>query len=194
MPFIEKIIEQINTSLKGSSLKEKRFQTGKFLGVSTVAARNNGGKLEMLPAVVDLNGEYKLVEPDDRHSVILYHKVISNVYAASVQNSYGCEYAFKSTTEVAMVVIADGKKMKMSAEQLEPLFIYGIPQRVTQKYGMINILITPLASNMDKVAVFRQEYPNNEYFLKPYQHLFLIRYRVECTFDKNCIDKCLCGE
>lgn len=201
MPFIEKIVDYINTSLKDSSLKDKRFQPGKYVGLTTVLPRMNGTVLEQLPATCDENGEYKTVEPNDKFNIIIYHKTISNIYTKVTQQpgikSYGDDYALKCTTEMQLAVIADLRKVKMLAEQIEPLVIYGIPQRLTDalmvEFGFRSCLITPTASVMDKINVFRQEYPQTAYFLKPFHQLFLIRYRIETGFDKNCVEKCLCG-
>jgi hypothetical protein len=196
MPLVESIVGFINDSLKAGSLKG--IQPAKYIGVTTVLARKKrDDSLEILPAEMDLAGEYKMVEPNDQYSLIIYHKQTSNVYSTERNNSYGDGYNYKATTEMSVIVYADGKKLRRSAEQLEPLIIYGIPQRLGKalmaETKFNNCLITPLASVMDKISVFRQEYPNTEYFLKPYQHLFLIRYRIETTFDKNCINACLCG-
>jgi hypothetical protein len=201
MPFIEKIVDYINTSLKDSSLNDKRFQPGKYVGCTTLLVRKNGDQLETVPATSDENGEYKTVEPNDKFNIIIYHRTISNVYAKVINNaqarSFGDDYALKCTSEMQLAVIADSRKVKMLAEQLEPMIIYGIPQRLPSEMlidlGLRSCIITPTASVMDKINVFRQEYPNTQYFLKPFHQLFLVRYRVETGFDKNCVEKCLCG-
>lgn len=197
MPFLDSIVSYINDSLKGSSLSDKRFAAGRFLGLSTIVGVQKDTGVVLVPAIVDAMGEYKPVDPvDDRYSITVYHKAISNVYGFE-KKSYGDEYLQKCTTEMLLVVAADAKKVLVSAEQLEPLFIYGLPQRLSpelkQKAAFKNCLITPLASDMDKLRVYRQEWPAAEYYLKPYHHLFSLRYRIEASYDKDCIDACLCG-
>lgn len=200
MPFIEKIVDYINTSLKDSSLNDKRFQPGKYVGCTTLLPRPKGTALEVLPAFCDANGEYTTVEPDDKFNIIIYHRTISNVYTKVTQQqqrSFGDDYALKCTTEMQLGVIADSRKVKLLAEQIEPMIIYGmpllLPKQMMIDLGFRSCIITPIASNMDKINVFRQEYPSTQYFLKPFHQLFTIRYRVETGFDKNCIEKCLCG-
>jgi hypothetical protein len=126
MPFIEKIVDYINTSLKDSSLKDKRFQPGKYVGATQSLPGKTGTVLEQLPATCDENGEYELIEPNDKYNIIIYHKVISNVYTKVTQQqqqrSFGDEYALKCTTEMQLTVIADSRKVKMLAEQLEPSY------------------------------------------------------------------------
>lgn len=196
MPFVDRIVKHINDTLKASSLTDKRFQPGRFLGCTTLLARQKGTQMEVLPATVDKDGEYKLIDTDDRYPITIYHKVLSNGYASAAKQSYGDEYAYKCTTEMTMVVLADSRKIRMQAEQLEPLIIYGIPQRLSQQLmtdtAIRSCLITVSGSVLDKINVFKSEYPSTDYFLKPFHQLFSIRYRIEAGFDKNCIQRCLC--
>jgi hypothetical protein len=195
MPFQDRIIAYINEHLKSGSLSASSFLTARYFGNTTILARKKGDQLEVMPAV-EQAGEFKLVEPDDRYAMTVYHKIGSNTYG-TVPKSRGDGYDYKCTTEITLVCCADSRKVKMQSEVLESLFVFGIPQRISGalllETGLINCLITPLASDIDKLRVFRQEYPQSEYFLKPFHQLFLLRYRIETTFNKACIDACLCG-
>lgn len=198
MPFTDRIVKYINDSLKAGSLNDKRFQNGKYCGVSTLLARKNGNAIEVLPAVVDQNGEYKMIEPNDKFGIIIYHKVVANAYSFVKQQSFGDDNAVKCTTDMTMVVLADSRAVGLQAEALEPLIIFGLPLRLSDalkgELKLNSCLITPIGSTMDKIMVFKSEYPSTEYFLKPFHQLFSIRYRVEATFDKNCANNCLCGD
>lgn len=196
MPFIESIVSYINSSLKERSFNDKRFQPSLFFGCTTVLARKKGEALEVLPAVLNESGEYTMIEPRDHLALSVYHKTISNGYGY-VKKSHGDQYEYRCTTEMAMVIINNSKRTGVTAEKLEPLFVYGMPQRLSKsaidQFKFSNCLITPLASDMDVIRVFKGEYPQSIFFLKPFQQLFLLRYRIETTFDKSCIDECLCG-
>jgi hypothetical protein len=198
MPFTDKIVGFINDSLKASSLKDKRFQPGRFIGIATPMARTlkSGQGVELLPASCDEQGNYKLIEPQEV-PITVYHKIVSNAYTSARQANYGDEYVYKNTSEMQMIILADQRKVRLSSEQLEPLLIYGTPQRLSsalmQQLKFASCLVMPTGSTMDRIVVFRQEYQGIEYFLKPYHILFSIRYRIEATFDKNCINQCLCG-
>lgn len=197
MPFVDSIVSFINDQLKAGSLKDVRFKPGKYIGITTVLPRMNGERQELIPASCNNDGEYEAIVPDDRFPIIIYHKVISNGYTSVKQQSFGNDYAYKATTEMQLVVIADSRKIKMQAEALEPLIIFGLPglgsDQLSKDTGLNRISISPINSTMDKILVFRQEYPATEYFLKPFQQLFSIRYRIEATFDRNCVNKCLCS-
>jgi hypothetical protein len=195
MPFTDKIVEHINQSLKAGSLKDKRFQPGKFYGITTILARHQkvGNGLELLPAM-EKDGQYDAIGVDDRINITLYHKVVANSYTMQKKGGYGDDYLHKCSAEMLLVILADERKVKLKAEQLEPMVIYGMPNGFPlTDTGLSSCIISPLGSTMDRLIVFRQEYPGTEFFLKPYHHLFSIRYRIETSFDKNCIDNCLCG-
>lgn len=199
MPFTDSIVAFINDSLKGGSLNGKRFEPGKYDGLATTLARKKPqGPIEFLPAVMDKGGNYSFVEPNDKYPISLYHKVVSNTYSYDKVKSFGDEYQMKCIADMYMVVFFDTRKTGLLPELMETKVMFGVPQKLSQalqtQLKFRSCLITPYASNMDKISVFKQEYPGTEYFLKPVHQLFLIRYRIESTFDKNCIDVSLCGD
>lgn len=191
MPFTEKIVKHINDSLKACSL----FTDGKFHEIATIIARKKtqAAPLETLPGILE-GKDYKTIEPNDKFGLIVYHKVISNQYSYDKQGSFGDGFRNKSVTEMSMIVWADLLKLK---SDVEPVIIHSMPQGLStalkQELSLISCLITPTGSTMDRLMVFRQEYPQSDFFLKPNHQFFSIRYRIETSFDKRCIDKCLCG-
>lgn len=185
MPFLSTIATYINDALQAGTLSA--IAPAKYLGITTVLARKKSATapLELLPAVMSLDGEYTLVEPNDKFALIIYHKVISNVYS-NVKSSYGNSYDTKCNTEMVMVFFSDSKATQLTVEELEQRIITGFPQRYES--GVFkSCLITPFSSDMDKIRVFRQEYPQSEYFLKPTNQLFLVRYRIEAVFNRDCL-------
>jgi hypothetical protein len=198
MAFQDSIVQFINEALKGSSLNNKKFQPAAYNGIASVVARpKDGGQLELLPAVSVGNADYKPVEPNDKFNLVIYHKVNSNNYQYQKQDSYGDGFSIKSTTELSMIVWVDGKKAGITPEQAEAFIITGFPFKISEvarkTIGIKSCLITPLAADMDKLRVFRQEYQNVKFFLRPHHIFFQLRYRVELVFDQRCLLTCGCG-
>lgn len=200
MAFSDTIVKFINDSLKAGSLKSKKFQPGAYHGIVTLVARKaaDGKTLQLLPGIADPDGNYTTVEPNDKFNVIIYHRTLSNSYQYLKNDSYGDQQNIKATNEMAMLVWVDNKKTQLSPEQLEALFVAGMPQKLTadlkKDLGVMNCMINPLASNMDKLSVFRQEYQNIEFFLRPYHTFFQLRYRAELTFSQGCLTTCGCSD
>lgn len=198
MAFSETFVQYINDSLKAGSLNSKKFQPGAFHGiVSLVARKGLNDSLQLLPAIAHMDGNFKAVEPNDKFNVIIYHKVIANSYLYQKQDSFGDHYVIKSTNEMAMIVWVNTKKAKLTAEQIEALFIAGLPQDLSpekkKEIGIYSCKITPVATDMDKLRVFRQEYQNIPFFLRPEHCFFQLRYKAELTFDQACLLNCGCG-
>lgn len=200
MPFLNQITKFINDTLEAGSLNNKKLQPAKFYGLSTVAARSTKGskdpnKLELLPSVVTADGKSSLITADSKYAVQLYHKLLTNVYSYE-KNSYGDGHYIKSVSELSLVVFSNSKLTGKTKDVLEPVVLFGIPQKLSTALladlHINNCLITPVASNMDALQVFRQEYPQSEYFLNEQMSMFLIRYKIEMTFSQACVDKCLC--
>ena len=202
MPFLNEITEFINQSLKAGSLNKAKLQPAKYHGITTVVARKKTatqgkGTLELFPAIVTADGKATPITPDSKCALQVYHKLLTNVYSYE-KKSYGDAYDIKSSSELAMVVISNSKMIGKAKDVLEPVVLFGIPQKISiallAELKINKCLITPLASSMDHVQIFRQEFPQSEYFLNEQMSMFLIRYKIEMTFSQTCVDHCLCDD
>lgn len=198
MAFNETIVQFINDSLKAGSLNNKIFQPGSYNGLVTLVARKKAdGSLQMLPGIADIDGNYKPVEPNDKFRIIIYHRAISNSYLYQKQDSYGDTFSIKSTNDLQMIIWADTSKIQLTPELLEANIISGFVQKLSEdirkKLKLRSCLLTPVSSDMDKLRVFRQEYQNTDFFLRPQHIFFSVRYRADLVFDQKCLEDCACG-
>ncbi|MDF2381314.1 hypothetical protein JMG10_07550 [Nostoc ellipsosporum NOK] len=199
MPFLPQIVGYINEALKAGSLNQVKLQPAKLHGLATVISRSKRGskdvgKLEQLPAIVK-DGKIDPITPDKDSAIQIYHRILSKAYSYE-KRSHGDDYDIKCITELSLVAITNGKLTGTAKEVVEPVVLFGLPQRIpSAKMAELKInrcLITPVASTMDAGQVFKQEYPSSEYFLTEQVSMFSIRYRIELTFGRQCIDHCLC--
>lgn len=199
MPFIKEIVEFINLSLKGGSLNSEKLQPANYIGLTTVMVRQKPGanpnEPEYLPSYLDIHGKLQTVTVNNTLALQVYHKQITNAYQYE-KKSYGKGHKVNSTTEISMVVITNSKIIKAQKDEVEQLIVFGLPQKlsaaVTSDLAIMQSKITPLASNMNQVEVFRQEFPNSDYFLNEEVSMFILRYKVELQFSQACMEKCLC--
>jgi hypothetical protein len=198
MPFISQVISYIDAALKAGSLNNKKLQPVKFHGLSTIVARkksNQKDQLELLPGTVSASGIGSVITAESKTPMQIYHKLISTTYSLD-KKGLGDSHFMNSTTEAMMVVFTNSKLTGKAKEILEPVVVFGIPQKLSNsllaELKINNCLITVLSSNMDHVAIFRQEYPQSEYFLNEGVSMFSIRYRITMQFSQSCVDKCLC--
>lgn len=201
MPFLETIVKHINDSLKASSLNTKRFQVSNLMGISTIVpvsdSKGKQKQVSLWPGIVSIQGEVDIIDLNDDFDLHIYHKTIGTGHALD-KASHGNEYDYKDTTEMSMMIYGQGDKLKVSMEQLETIIRIGFPLRLSDDLmastGLKSCMLSTLATDLDKLRVFRQEYPNTDYFLKPESIFFLIRYRIETRFNRKCLDACDCRQ
>ncbi|MEO9145082.1 MAG: hypothetical protein ABI237_05945 [Ginsengibacter sp.] len=202
MPFLNQITEFINDVLKAGSLNKAKLQPAKYYGIATSFARKKdtgvSGKpmvIEMLPAILEAGTIKNFITADSKVALQIYHKVISNVYSYE-KKSYGDNYDIKCSTDMNMVALFNSKQTGSAKEVLEPVILFGMPQKLSNALiadlKIIKCLITPVSSNMDPLSVFKQEYPQADFILNENTSMFSIRYRIEMTFSQACVDNCLC--
>lgn len=198
MPFLNQITDYINDTLRAGSLNKKILQPVEFCGLSTIVGRKKDktSQLELLPAIVADKGVVKLITPESKYGMQLYHKVITNTYEKD-QKSVGDSYNIRSISEMSLIVISNGKLTGKAKEALEPVVLFGMPQNLSSALiadlKIKSCLITLTASNLNQVEVFRQEYPQSEYFLSEQMSMFSIRYRITMSFSQACVEQCLCN-
>lgn len=198
MPFLNQIVGFINDELKAGSLNKEKLQPAKFFGLSDVVVRkklSTPNQTEQLPAIVTADGKAIPITPESKLALQIYHKLNSNVYSKATK-SYGNESFLNSVSDLSMVVLTNSKLTGKTKDVLEPVVLHSMPQVLSEAFKAdlkINkCIITPLSSNMNHVEVFKQEYPNSDYFLNEQMSVFLIRYKIEMTFSQACIEQCLC--
>lgn len=197
MPFLNQIITFINEDLKNGSLNKEKLKPAIFHGLADVVTRSNKGsknadKLELLPAIIDENGKDTPITLNSKLALQVYHKLNSKTYSIE-KKSFGDDYLIKCVSDLSMVVITNSKINGKTKDVLEPLLIFGMPQKLsTALFADLKInqcLITPVSSNMDAMAVYRQEYPKSDYYLTEQVSMFLIRYKIDLTFSKTCVEQ-----
>lgn len=200
MPFLEQIISFIDAELKKGSLNKKKLLPAKLHGLSTTLIRNSKGsgvvKSESFPAAKDASGRMVPIALDSKYSLQVYHNLQGNTYSYE-KKSYGNNYDVRCISDMVMVVICNAKISGMAKEAIEPLLIFGLPQRLSPaliaQLKISKCQVIPVSSNMNQEQVFKAEYPKAEKALVSEEHsMFSIRYKIDMTFPAACIDQCLC--
>jgi hypothetical protein len=194
MPFTNLIVDYINSWLENGTLN--RFKPIKCYNIaSQILKREPTGAEGIFPGVQLSSGEIESVTPDDDYNIIIYHKINSNVYGIQKRGSVGDAYDLTCTSDMTLYVFAQAMKIEMTAEQLEPIIVFGLPGGISSSLSAETYIkfcsITPISSDMDRVRNFKSEYQGIEDFLKPEHLFFSIKYTIKKVFDKSCIDGCL---
>lgn len=200
MPFLKDVAAFINNALQTGSLNKAALQPAKYFELSTQLPRTKPGAgkkqtIEIVPAIITAAGISTVLVPESKTALQIYHRQLANVYSYE-KKSHGNGHDVNQVSELTMVVISNSKLTKATKDALEAAIILGFPQHLSEpkrrELKLLKCLITPLGSNMDHVQVFRQEFPQSDYFLTEHVTMFSIKYRVAMTFDQSCADSCLC--
>ncbi len=198
MPFTKQVIAYINTVLTSGSLNNAKLQPVHALGIAESILRPgaNGGPMQSLPAILLAPNSVSLIAPDDKYGIQFYHRMTSKTYTYE-KKSFGDKHVIRSVVDASIIVFSNLKKHGLSKNEVEPAFIFGLPQKLSaalqSELKIDTCIITPVSSNLDHTQVFRQEYPNTEFFLNENMSMFLLKYRIDTKFGQDCVDHCLCN-
>jgi hypothetical protein len=197
MPFLKQQIDIINTALLGGSLKDRRFQTGRFETIAVDVSRiSQAGKMETFPAIVSGNFEAKEVVFDDTFPITLYHKVLGKSYAFEKSSVGDGNRNVLERVDCKMVVCGKRAALGLTAEQLEALITTGFPDAISKEnileLRLDSMTVNLQSSNLNAAVVFQEEYKGFELFLSEGDILFSVKYIVESRFRKGCFTICDC--
>jgi len=186
----------IDDELQKSSLSRKCFASRKMIGIAQTMPRiTSGGVIELLPCYVDNNGNIEYVGPEDYEDLIIYHRVNSIVNGKANLPSFGDIHQTDAhIASMSMVVFGRRDHLKLSNDELSIIIQAGMPEAATRQliqamnFMACNINVKDIILN--DLLVFREEYENIVYFLKPEQFLFKVNYTIESAFLKKCFINC----
>lgn len=191
MPILNDIVQQINEGLTSTLFSQsKRFSGSKLYGICEQAVKT-GRQKEEFPSIVDLAGDGKYVGIDDKQNLIIYHRKQNlSISDDTVNKGYGDNPAGSiNTYSMVMVVYMNRKKLNMEADELVVYLQKHFP------YTLENKNFTYLSASIDSVIlntqqVFRTEYTNVNYFMKPEHALIAISYTIEGKPNLACFNRC----
>jgi len=191
MPYISDIIKLIDE--KTAEPFNPYFNHKRFTGMQLYGIANQCSKDKKTFPSTDISAtEKKMIIPDDKYPLQIYHRVLSKSISLSDKKfQYGSLDRYQDEiTNVKMVVIADQRKIEMNAVRLEELIqlsFYADLQSKAAQLEMANLKILVDSVDFDNNKVASSEFQGIDNLLKPYTLMFSINYRIECRYDKHCI-------
>ena len=181
--FIGAINEQIKPLLDA-------FTGSQLYGLAKSMVRETGTVRELLPALVDKEGEGRYVGIDDVAPVIIYHKSNSITVSEKPNSGMGNSRALQIYTyNNTMIVFMDRKKINLLPDEFILLLQANISDGLkVPDYKTVLIRFQNIILNTQQVFV--SEYQNTTYKIKPNMNLFAINYQIETTFEVKCFAKC----
>lgn len=201
MPYLDKIVEAINRGILNDSVgfipRAKVHACG--IAETILDTRQDSDEKVIsikFPAIVDNDGEAKMIDVDDNYHVILYHKVESIVNTITPKSGYGDSTGnFLETVNMSLMFFAFRDKVRKPAWWFEAAIKDQV--RETMKLECNNVFLQRSSirignSSFDKLALLQREYSEVEL---NYPNLIVleIKYRIESNWKKGCFAACGSG-
>ena len=193
MPYINKIVDYINTSLQGGTLARKAFQQGKFYSLAKQITVQGTEEDTLRPFVYELNGR-KEIDPfiNDVYPFQMYHRCNGQTYSFKNGQAFGDGVSIiTETSSMIAVIFGDPEKLSITQEDLAFLIVAGLPTNVgsidTGNTSLGQIEIKAGTINHNSLQVFTAEYGTGVYPLKPQSIYFSLSYTIETNSDKGCL-------
>ncbi len=198
MPFLDKIVDRLNKHWLNSSLKFIPEGKVQALGIAEsfidVRGENEEEKQVKYPAIVDNDGEVKMIDIDDNFYLILYHK-IDSITNGQTTKGYGDQMNVLETANMSLVVFAFINKLRLSSHRLEAILKDSLPEntKITSADGefLQRSSFKVANSSFDKLALLQREFSEVELNFSTLI-AFEMKYQIISTWNKGCINK-LCG-
>lgn len=190
MPYLDKVIDLINTRLSTGTLARPAFQMGKYFGLAKQVNVINTSTNTVRPMIYGQDGSE--IDPfvDDKYPFIIYHRPINVAYGFPQGFGDGSDLVGERISMTA-VIFGDFETLGIDQNQLAFLIAAGIagPFNSSDTYptGISSCKVTPVTANLDSSSVLRQEYGIVDYTLDPKDSFFSLNYNIEMNADKNCI-------
>lgn len=205
MPYLKQLITIVNQQLRATTLKEKRFDAGRYEVIAVDVTRKNAdGVLETFPGVMNDSYEAEAVIVDDTYPIVIYHKILNKRYElnniAGQRSEFGDRNKYvKETVTVKMVVYGKWSALKITKEELEAIISNGFPDNMDnqgnvllKKLGLDNVTYNMQSSNFLSKQLWDEEYKGTEYRLAPEDIFFSTTYTIQSTWRKGCFQLCNC--
>lgn len=180
-------ISSINDRIKGLTDK---WAGSRVFGLAQSMIRDTSGGQELIPAMVDKEGEGKYIGFDDTAPMTIYHKANSITVTEKANTGYGnARSNIANTYANSMIVFMDRKVTGLLPDEFLLFVQANLADDIkVDNYKSVNLRIQNIILNSQQVLA--SEYQNTEYKIPPRFSLFAINYQIESVFDKSCFATC----
>lgn len=191
MPFLDKIIENLNKHWQTSSLKFIPKAKIKVYGIAETtlaASESEEGKTIKYPSTIDNDGEVTMIAIDDTYQLVMYHRLESITNSQAAKGFGDSRGDMLEVANLALIVYAFKDKIRKSAHHLEALLKDAIPEdtKITVDSKVVQTSLFKVGnSSFDKLGLLTREFTEVEVNY-PNLIAFEMKYRIESTWRKGC--------
>lgn len=182
------IVTLLNNSLR-LQFAAKRFQKGSFDGIAELVKRDE----ETTPCIVSNNGDITKLVIDDTKPFQVYHRTLKAEFENSKED-FGDRRSISHSASMLMIVIGDRNRLQLTKEDLIAGVTAGwllvLPKSSLNTLDIKSCDIVPGSFNTDRESVYKGEYANAVFSLKPNYIMFSFSYQIVTQVDQACFTLC----
>lgn len=191
MPYLNKIVDELNTTMKETVLTNRYFQAGRYYGLSKIAEKED----DNTPYLIDETGKEFNLSINSDIPFSIYHRLESTNYTVMKESVGDGNDMLIERNNLFCVVYCDSQKTKTNENDLAFL----ISLALTKNFNRSDINDVPItfancivtSTNYNSKQIFKQEYGNDsEYSISGNDILILINYTVEIHASRYCLASC----
>ncbi len=196
MNNLSEIVKLINAALLTLAFNTESRQKSALYGISkTLPYKQKADTTyELIPTLLDLDGDGKKLIPDDNNSIQIYHKINSTASIPDKVQYGNTNDKIIRTTQMSMIVWAQSNKINMFDNELDQLMLSVFPNKIAKdklnEMKLTDCTINYNSTDFNSMAIFMREYATKQYYLNPQHLLFEVKYSIECRLNKSCIKTC----
>jgi len=191
---ISKQVAFINKCID-SSINNSDLNSRKLFGVADVILTIVDEKEKKIPAI-RCGKEFEDVVYDDQYNLMAYHRQrTTQITLNAAVKSYGDsvnENLIKTSLN-SMIVFMNMENVDATQEALANSILLSFPTfipKVELDQGLDSVKFMIIGFDFDSIAIFRREYDGLQYDLKNCVSLIEVKYKIECSLNKSCINTC----
>lgn len=182
--MVKDVIDILNQQLEGIKSDQAVY------GLAQSVLRVQGTERELLPAIIQKDGEAKYVGLDDIKSLIVYHKALSSSSALLSNGKGDNQGDIINTYSMGLFVYWDRNRLDLMPDEILMIVQARFPQLIQ---GMPDVKVLRIrigTTIMNSLQVYSQEYQEAQPKLPANIHLMQINYTIELTFNPACVKAC----
>lgn len=192
MPKLKPIVKYINDQLAAGAFSDKRFQGSLYHGIAESKSELKDDNLISWPVIDD-----KAITPDDKHPLIIYHRIASTAVVAPPREQFGRgNTVLQRTARMQMLIIGMSKRISLGTDEIDLMVMAALPDKLDadslKNLSLKSCSINVAGSVFHSQSVYVSEFPGIAKPLPPNAFMLQVNYTIGCTFDAKCINPLCC--
>lgn len=190
--YLDAIVKEINDSVADKLTGEKFILS--FQGISKQISRTDPDETQ-IPLYISNEGEGTFNAVDDHYTLTVYHKCEAIPYEP-FDFGFGDDDTYKKeNAQMAMFVLSDRNRIKLTENALISIVSTSLPSILPKSFkqdkpGLSQASVQITNIDNDPQAVWRREFINIAYPLKPESIFFQINYTISTVVNTLCFEPC----